>query len=203
MSLMERSARALLDEFAASTPTPGGGSAAALAGAIGASLLRMVAAMPKTRTGAPDERASLDGTLEPLDAARARLAALVDEDTAAYDGVMAAFKLPKATDEEKAARRLAIQRATRVATDTPLEVMRTAARALGAAAIVSRHGNGNAASDVKVGVSLLLSACEGAHENVTINVPGLAEGERSGVEAEAATVRADAEGLAREARAAL
>jgi formiminotetrahydrofolate cyclodeaminase len=203
VTLIERSTRDLLDAFAAASPTPGGGSAAALAGAVGASLLRMVAGMPKTRTGAADERAALDGVLERLDGARTRLAGLVDEDTIAYDGVMAAFRLPKATDEEKVARRQAVQQATRVATDTPLAVMRAAADALAAGAIVARHGNRNAASDVRVGLSLLLSACEGAQENVSINVPGLAEAERAEIEADAASIRAAAERAAAAARASL
>ncbi|MCU0255844.1 MAG: cyclodeaminase/cyclohydrolase family protein [Vicinamibacterales bacterium] len=200
---MERPVRDLLEAFAASTPTPGGGSAAALAGAVGASLLRMVAGMPRTRTGVAEERVALDGTLAALDAARARLAALVDEDTAAYDGVMAAFKLPKATDQEKATRREAIQRATRVATETPLAVMRASAGALAAGAVVASHGNRNAASDVRVGIALLLGACEGAHENVSINVPGLAESERAPIEAEAAACRAASQRAAAEARGAL
>lgn len=201
--LMERSASDLLDAFAAATPTPGGGSAAALAGALGASLLRMVAAMPRTRTGADLERAALDALLDPLDGARSRLAALVDEDTAAYETVMAAFKLPKATDEEKAARKVAIQHATRAATDTPLSVMRAAAAALAAGAAVARHGNRNAASDVRVGLLLLTAACEGAYENVAINAPGLPDADRAQVEAAAAAARAEAEQAAHDARSAL
>jgi formiminotetrahydrofolate cyclodeaminase len=201
--LMERSAGDLLDAFAAATPTPGGGSAAALAGALGASLLRMVAAMSRTRTGADLERAALDALLDPLDGARWRLAALVDEDAAAYETVMAAFTLPKATDEEKAARKQAIQHATRAATDTPLGVMRVAAAALAAGATVARHGNRNAASDVRVGILLLVAACEGAYENVAINVPGLPDADRAHVEAAAAAARAEAEQAAHDARSAL
>lgn len=201
MTLMDRTARDLVDAFAASTPTPGGGSAAAVAGALGAGLLRMVAGMTKTRTGAPEERAALDGTLGALDEARARLVALVDEDTAAYEAVMATFRLPKATDEEKAARRAAIVEATRRATTAPLDMMRATAAALGAARLVAGHGNPNAASDVRVGVMLLAAACAGAHENVTINVPGLPQAERRGVEAEAAAVRGEADRAAAAASA--
>lgn len=203
VTLMQRSALDLLDAFAAATPTPGGGSAAALAGALGAALLRMVAGMPRTRTGAEAERTALDAVATRLDAARAQLAGLVDEDTAAYETVMAAFKLPKATDEEKAARRAAIVEATRRATATPLSVMRAAAEALDAGRAVARDGNRNAASDVRVGLLLLETACAGAHENVAINLPGLPDAERAPLAAEADALRDAATAAAGDGRAAL
>src|SRR4029077_7994706 len=108
----------------------------ALAGAIGASLLAMVAAMPKTKTGTPDAREALDAARVRLMAARAALTGLVDRDSAAYDLVVAAYRKPKATDEEKAARKVAIQDAMRVATEVPLETATLCAGALADAAIV-------------------------------------------------------------------
>lgn len=200
---MTLSARDLLDAFSGPAATPGGGSASALAGALGASLLMMVAAMPKTKSGDPAERAALDAAGAALETRRTRLIELVDEDSAAYDRVMAAFKLPKATEEEKVARRVAIQQATKSATDTPLAVMMAAADALGFARTVAQHGNRNASSDVKVGISLLLSACEGAAENVAINIPGLPDDMRLQVEADAQSARANAEQAAQEARGGL
>ena len=102
-------------------PTPGGGSASALAGALGASLLLMVSRMPKTRSGTDEERASLDEQATALHALRQRLSTLVDEDSA---GLRRRRRAPsgsrRATDEEKAARTAAVQDATRVATETPL-----------------------------------------------------------------------------------
>lgn len=190
MSLLDRSGHDLLEAFASSAPTPGGGSASALAGALGASLLVMVAGMPKTRTGAEAERAALDIAAVAIGAARRRLAALVDEDSAAYEAVMAAFRLPKATDEEKAARRQAIQAATRTATETPLAVMRACGEALDGARAVAASGNRNAASDVRVGIALLVAGATGAFENVAINLPGLSdEGVRTEVQRAAGEVR--------------
>jgi formiminotetrahydrofolate cyclodeaminase len=186
--MLDRSVRDLLDEFASSAPTPGGGSASALAGALGASLLLMVARMPKTRGGSGDERATLDRVAVDVARLRARLAALVDEDSAAYDAVVAAFRLPKATDEEKAARRAAVQAATRHATTTPLAVMEACAEALGMAGQIAACGNPNAASDVQVGMALLSAACRGAYENVAINLPGLSD----------ETLRAELAGRARQ-----
>src|SRR5437868_3782865 len=102
--LTSRTVTDLLDAFASPDPTPGGGSAAALAGAIGASLLAMVAAMPKTKTGT-EARAALDAAHVRLMEARKTLTELVDRDSAAYDLVVTAYRKPKATDEEKAARK--------------------------------------------------------------------------------------------------
>ena len=116
---------------------------------------------------------------------------------------MAAFRRPKAPDEEKAARRAAIVAATRAATATPLAAMRAAAEALDAGRDVARHGNRNAASDVRVGLLLLEAACAGAHENVTINLSGLPEAERDALAADASGVRAAATAAAGDGRAAL
>jgi glutamate formiminotransferase/formiminotetrahydrofolate cyclodeaminase len=190
VSLLAASARELLDAFASPAPTPGGGSASALAGAIGASLLLMVARMPKTRSGAESERAALDREADRLEAARARLTALVDEDSAAYESVMAAFRRPRSTDEEKAARKQAIQAATTTATETPLAVMQACADGLSSARAVAAAGNPNASSDVRVGIALLAAGCTGACENVAINVPALSDPVvRGALEAAAAAAR--------------
>ena len=88
----------LLDAFSAPTPTPGGGSAAALAGAVAASLLAMVAAMAKTKHGTADDQVALDAAHRTIMSLRTELVDLIDRDAAAYDLVVAAYKLPKATD---------------------------------------------------------------------------------------------------------
>jgi methenyltetrahydrofolate cyclohydrolase len=162
-----------LGALAAPTPTPGGGSAAAAAAAMGASLLAMVAALPKTRTGGQAEREALDGVLPQLAAARARLAELVDADTVSYDAVTAAYKLPKGTDEEKARRSGAIQAALRGATDVPLEVMRASEAAARQGVAVARFGNRSASSDATVGFELLRAGLRGAALNVRVNLGGL------------------------------
>jgi formiminotetrahydrofolate cyclodeaminase len=164
-----------LDALTSPAPTPGGGSAAALAGAMGAALLAMVAGMPKTKSGSPDERAALDGVKPRLMTLRATLTDLIDRDAAAYDTVVAAFKLPKASDEDKAARRIAIQAATRLATDVPLETMRACVEVMRLAETVAANGNPNAASDAKVGAALARTGLVAAKENVEINLSGLAD----------------------------
>jgi formiminotetrahydrofolate cyclodeaminase len=169
------SVTALLDAFASSDPTPGGGSAAALAGALGASLLAMVAGMPKTKTGAPEAREALDAARTRLMTARATLTDLVDRDSAAYDLVVSAYRRPKGTDAEKAERKNAIQQAMRVATEVPLETATTCAAVLTDAAIVGEHGNPNASSDVGTAIALLRAGIRGAELNVEINVGSLTD----------------------------
>src|SRR5574342_1368552 len=105
----------LLDAFASNQPVPGGGSAAALAGAVGTSLLIMVAGLPKTRTGAQSERDFLDAAAVRLRPLRLTLTDLIDRDSDAYAGVVSAYRLPKGTDAEQTARRRAIDEAMRAA----------------------------------------------------------------------------------------
>ena len=163
----------LMDAFASTDPVPGGGSAAALAGAVGASLLLMVAGMPKTKTGAPEETADLAEAAARLHPLRDQLLELVDRDSDAYKQVMAAFRLPKATDSERTARNEAIDSATRAATETPLDTMRACQQALRGAVVVATNGNRRTTSDVGVGVELLLAALRGARMNVDINLSTL------------------------------
>jgi formiminotetrahydrofolate cyclodeaminase len=163
----------LMDAFASTDAIPGGGSAAALGGALGASLLLMVAGLPKTKTGAPEETADLAEAASRLHPLRDSLLDLVERDSDAYRQVLDAFRLPKDSDEEKAARKQAIDRATRVATEAPLNTMRACQQALRGALIVARNGNRRTTSDVGVGVELLLAALRGARLNVEINLSSL------------------------------
>jgi formiminotetrahydrofolate cyclodeaminase len=165
----------LLDAFASNDPVPGGGSASALAGALGASLLLMVAGMSKTKSGTPEETADLAAAAARLRPLRDRLAGLIDTDSDAYAGVTAAFKLPKDTETDKAGRKAAIQAATRQATEVPLDTMRACRDAARHAVIVARCGNRNAASDVGVALELLLAGTRGAGLNVDINLGALAD----------------------------
>ncbi|MEO8360332.1 MAG: cyclodeaminase/cyclohydrolase family protein [Vicinamibacteria bacterium] len=169
-SLLALSADELLDAFASSNPTPGGGSAAALSGALAAALVEMVSGLPKTRTGTPEEREKLDAARASAAKAGARLRELVDLDTDAYNAVTAAYKLPKATDDEKAARSEAIAAAMRQATDVPLETCERSAEVLRAAAQALAHGNANAASDARTAIALCRAALDAGAENVRANV---------------------------------
>ena len=101
----------LLDAFASNAPVPGGGSAAALAGALGVSLLVMAASLPKSRTGAPEEATDLAEAAARLRPLRDSLVQLIDADSDAYRAVMAAMKLPKMADDEKLTRTAALQSA--------------------------------------------------------------------------------------------
>jgi formiminotetrahydrofolate cyclodeaminase len=176
-TFMDLSARQLLDALSAPTPTPGGGTAAALAGAFGTSLVCMVASLPKTRTAAPEARDALNAALASLRPALDRLVELVDEDSAAYDSVMSAYRMPKGTDADTKERQDAIQAGLRHATDVPLEVMRLCELAARQAIAVARHGSTAASSDLGVGLELLQAACNGAALNVKVNLGQIRDGE--------------------------
>jgi formiminotetrahydrofolate cyclodeaminase len=177
MALIDLSIRDLLTAFSSTDPTPGGGSAAALASAVGASLLIMVAGLPKTRTGSDEDRAALAAAGDALAGVRAQLTAAIDADTEAYDQVVAAYKLPKASADEQTTRKAAIQQALRTATDVPLGVARLSAAALASASAIAAHGHRAAASDVGVAVALLRAGARGARLNVEINIGGLSDAE--------------------------
>ena len=166
----DRTVADFLDALASSDPTPGGGTAAAVAGAMGVSLLMMVAGLGKSRTNAETERPALSEARAALASIRGRLLTLADTDTEAFNEVMAAYRLPKSTDEEKSARKHAVQRALRAATDAPLETLRTVVEAMKHARIVATHGSRAAASDVRVALELLEAAAAGAAANVEINL---------------------------------
>jgi len=167
----------LVDAFSSTDPVPGGGSAAALAGAVGASLLLMVAGIPKTKSGAPEETADLADAAARLRPLRDSLLDLVDRDSEAYGQVMAAFKLPRGSDAEKSQRQQAIETATRWATEVPLDTMRACQQALRGALTVATNGNRSAASDVGVAIELLFAALRGARMNVEMNLAALSDTE--------------------------
>jgi formiminotetrahydrofolate cyclodeaminase len=163
-----------------------------MASAMGASLLTMVTALPKTRSGSDEDRAALTAAAQALAGLQQQLTEAIDADSAAYDAVVAAYRLPKTSDPEQAARKGAIQRALRGATDVPLGVMRLSVLALREAAAVAAHGHRAAASDIGVAVALLAAGARGARLNVEINVGSVTDG--SFVEAVKAEIeRLDAE----------
>jgi formiminotetrahydrofolate cyclodeaminase len=170
MKFAEHSVNDLLAAFRAPEPTPGGGSAAALAGAMGASLLAMVAALPKSKASTEEDAARLEAAGARCTELAQTLAGLIDRDSEAYGLVMAAYKRPKGTDEEKAARSAAIQEGFRAAIAAPLEVMRACAAAAEQGVVIAALGNPSAASDGQVGFELLGAALRGAKLNVEINL---------------------------------
>jgi methenyltetrahydrofolate cyclohydrolase len=167
----------LLDAFASNQPVPGGGSAAALAGAVGASLLIMVAGLPKTRHGTDEERGALTAAAARLRPLRDELASLIDRDSEAYTSVINAYRLPRSTDAEQAARRNAIDEAMRAATEAPLATIRACERAMREAEVIATSGAASASSDVAVGIELLKTAARGAGMNVDTNLAAVNDGE--------------------------
>jgi methenyltetrahydrofolate cyclohydrolase len=183
--LTDLTVTALLESFASPAPTPGGGSAAALTGALGASLLMMVAALPRTRGGTETDRAALDDVLRELRHSRDHLAGLVDQDSDAYDAVMRGYRLPKASEQDREARTAAIQAALHGATEVPIDVMRACHAAVREGITVARSGNPSAASDTAVAFELLHAALKGAASNAAINLETLQDtGFSAGAEAE-------------------
>jgi len=189
MSLLRLPFTDLLRAFRSSEPTPGGGSASALSGAVGASLLAMVAGLPKPRVRDEEEARRLTAAGTRAADISDQLAALMDRDSEAYNLVVAAFRLPKGSEDEARARGARIQDALRSATEAPLEVMRACHEALLLAAIVAAQGNRNASSDVQVAVELLRAGLRGAKLNVDVNLASIADKEFAG------SVRTEAERL--------
>jgi formiminotetrahydrofolate cyclodeaminase len=162
-----------LDELASSTPAPGGGSVAALAGALGAALTSMVCNLTigkKKYAGVEQEMKKILVESEKL---RATFTALVDRDTEAFNKVMEAYGLPKESEPQKALRAAAIREATKEATLVPLEVMRHCIDALALAQQAAASGNANSVSDAGVSALLLQAGAEGAALNVKINLSSL------------------------------
>jgi len=174
---MTNFAKLSLEDFLAAlgsdAPTPGGGTAAATAGAMGASLAEMVARLTLSKEKYAASHDAMRPILEAGQLAREEFVALAREDSEAYDAVVAARRLPKDTDEQKAARQNAIALANRRAAEVPMRTARAAARLLAALPELAEKGNPNAVSDVGA-AALLLDACaEGALLNVGINLPGI------------------------------
>lgn len=204
MKLTERKVLDLLAAFRSSDPTPGGGSASALAGAVGASLLAMVAGMPKPRATNEQDVERLAAAAARCAELSARLTELVDRDTDAYETVVAAYRLPKSSAGEQAARSARIQDAMRAAIEAPLQVMRACSDAIEQAATVAAYGNRNASSDVQVGVELLSAGLRGAQANVEINLSSVKDEEyAAGTRETIARFAAEAERGAAAARARL
>ena len=170
MTFADQTLSGFLDALASPDPTPGGGTASAVAGAMGASLLIMVSGLAKSRNSTEAEKHSLTGARHALRPLTARLMDLADADTEAFNVVMSAYRLPKATDEEKTARSAAIQEGLRQASVVPLDTLRVCEQALCQAVEVATCGNRSAVSDVGVAIGLIEAAALGAEANVMINL---------------------------------
>ena len=177
--LTDMTLKAFADETASESPAPGGGSIAAYMGALAAALGTMVANLSAHKAGW-DERWEefsnyADGGRILVD----RLTALVDEDTEAFNRIMAVYAMPKSTDEEKAARAEALEKATLYATEGPLNTMKTAYDAFELLEVMAREGNHASVSDAGVGALAARAAVLGAQLNVRINASGLKDRTRA------------------------
>lgn len=180
-------------ETASESPAPGGGSISAYMGALGAALGTMVANLSAHKRGWDDRWKEFSDWAVKGQAVMDELVALVDEDTAAFDRIMAAFGLPKGTDEEKAARAEAIEKATLYATQVPLRTMKASFKAFEVIRAMAQTGNPNSVSDAGVGVLAARSAVLGAQLNVKINAASLADKAKAAeLTAEAAEIAAKA-----------
>lgn len=191
--LIDLTCKGFAAETASESPAPGGGSISAYMGALGAALGTMVANLSSHKAGWDDRWEEFSDWADRGQALLAELLHLVDEDTEAFNRIMAVFAMPKSTDEEKAARSAALQEATLYATEVPLRTMKAAVRVFPLVRAMAGTGNPNSVSDAGVGALAARSAVLGACLNVKINAAGLKDRERAGaLVAEAESIEADA-----------
>ncbi len=166
-----------LDELASEQPTPGGGGAAAIMGAVGAALVSMVANLTigKKNYEAFDEE--LKETRAKAEAVRAELTAAINEDVDAFNAVMGAYGLPREGDEQKAARAAAIQAALKQATDAPLRAVKACHEVIKLSAVVAEKGNVNVISDAGVAALAANAGLRSAALNVYINAKSIKDRE--------------------------
>lgn len=173
MKLAELKTAEFVDLLASDAPAPGGGSAAALEGALGAALTAMVCGLTVGKKKyAEFEELAQSAQAKALDL-KARFVDVMDRDTEAFNVVSAAFGMPKETDEEKAARSAAIQEGLKGCTKTPFEMMELAVETLELTASILGKSNDSAASDLGVSALSLRAAIQGAWLNVLINIGSL------------------------------
>jgi formiminotetrahydrofolate cyclodeaminase len=189
-SIREQRIDRFLDELASDSPTPGGGAVAALAAASGAALISMVANLTIGKQGYEDASARMDAILALADSARGDLLELADRDAMAFDAVMQAFRMPKGTDAERAARAEAIQMAFTGAASVPMMIEQRAADLIDPAREAVEIGNENAASDGLSAAHMLFAAVECAAANVSINAAALKdESTKAELRSQAASLR--------------
>jgi glutamate formiminotransferase / formiminotetrahydrofolate cyclodeaminase len=193
-SLVKMNLREFCNETLSDSPAPGGGSVAALMGALGVSLGGMVANLSAGKRGWEDKLSYFSDWAVKAQQLKDELLFLVDEDTAAFNKVMHAFALPKESAEEKAARSAAIQQSNKYAAEIPLRVMETASRSYQLFAEMAEKGNPASISDVGVGLLALRACIDGAAMNVRINLAGLKdEKSRSALQDKVRRVSAESE----------
>ena len=171
--LVDKNIKEFLDELSSSSPAPGGGSVAALSGALGAALVSMICHLTIGKKGYENVSDEMNEILKKSNALKEKFVLLIDEDTNAFNKVMAAYKMPKETDEEKEKKRNAIQDSLKNAANVPLDVMKQCVNVLSLTKIISEKGNKNAVSDAGVAALMSLAGLNSAALNVEINLSGI------------------------------
>lgn len=171
--ILDQSLHRFLDELASSAPTPGGGSAAAVMGTTGAALVAMVCNLTIGRKDCQEVEPEMRRALEEADALRRRLTAMIEDDIQAFNGLLAAYKLPRGTDEQKLSRGRAIQDALKQATDVPLACAEACAEVIDLAQRIAPVGSRGVISDAGVASLAAYAALRSAALNVYINVPSI------------------------------
>jgi len=194
---MDKSVSEFITHLASDAPVPGGGSAAALIGAQGAALVAMVANLTLGRKRYQDCQAQVEEVLREVAPLQVELLALIDEDTKAFQLVMAAYAMPHGNDQETSLRRDAIQASLQQAAQTPSRMMRASLKALRLAEMLSSGHNRNATSDLGVAVLSLAAAIRSAWLNVLVNLGSIDDGDfTSSCRAEGEAILAEALPLA-------
>jgi formiminotetrahydrofolate cyclodeaminase len=170
MMLTEKSVTTFLDELASSAPAPGGGSVAALSGALGAALISMVCNLTVGKKKYADVQEEIEALLAQSEALRKELVELLEADVQVYTEVSKAMKMPRTTEEEKAARTAAMQKALKAATDVPMRVAEACVKVMGLCRPTAEKGNVNAVSDAGVAVLMAEAGLRSAALNVLINL---------------------------------
>ncbi|ASG31092.1 cyclodeaminase/cyclohydrolase family protein [Fusobacterium animalis] len=177
MKLVELDVLKFLDVVDSNSPAPGGGSVSALASSLGASLARMVAHLSfgkkKYEALSDDVKAKFVANFDELLKIKNELNDLIDRDSEAYNTVMAAYKLPKETDEEKATRSVEIQKSLKYAIQTPYDIVVLSGKAISLLGEILANGNQNAITDIGVGTMLLMVGLEGGILNVKVNLSSI------------------------------
>ncbi len=170
---LEKPLQSYLDDLASSAPTPGGGSASALSGAMGAGLACMVSRLTLGKPKYTDVQAEIEQLLQQADQLRRRFVQLMQVDIEAYSNLSACFKMPRSTDEEKAARTRAVQERLHEAALVPLEIVERSAELAQCCERIAEIGNVNVLSDIATAAMLAVGAAQGAAWMVRVNLQSM------------------------------